>query len=412
MGSVVLALQIQQRIQLKGGQRFSPSCSPSPNPQPQGNEQLSDLKSSGNLLKAISVVKKSDELLRNTQVKIAVTGETGSGKSSFINVMRSVDDDDDGKAAPTGVKETTKKAQSYSHPTSPNVILWDLPGIESPNYPAATYKKDVNLDDYDFFVIISAGRFSMADIHLAKLISSMEKKFYFVRSKVDVDLANEQRKRDFNEETTLRIIRNDCVEQLQKAGIISPQVFLVSRWNFDKYDSPQLQKTFVDELDTHRRYVLICALPRSSEEILNEKQKVLQEQIWKQALKSCIIAAVPLPFLSVHCDVSTLMNSMEEYCKSFGLDDDSLTTFAKQVKTTVPMLKSVIKSPLAKDISRDEVLKRLREATGERMMTFKSYNVTYEMLHTVSFLQFYCSKRTLYKPTDKTISQLSVHVAH
>ncbi|XP_067401803.1 interferon-inducible GTPase 5-like [Emydura macquarii macquarii] len=352
----------------------------------------------GNLSKAISVVKKSDELLRNTKLNIAIVGESGTGKSSFINAIRSLNDKDTG-AAQTGFIKTTKKPTHYLHPKHPNVILWDLPGIGTPNYPAKTYSKDVNFDRYDFFIIISVQRFTEADAHLAKEINSMGKKFYFVRSKVDVDLANDQKKGNFNEVETLEEIRNDCMHHLRKAGIISPQVFLVSRFDLDKYDSPQLQETFANELDTHKRHVLICALPSTSEEILKEKQRALQEQIWKQALKSCAIAAVPLPFLSVYCDVSILVDNMTEYCTSFGLDDGSLASLAKQFRKSVFELKSVIKSLLAKDISRDEALKRLREATGEGMMTAKyflsvipligtgiaamiSYKVTYEMLHT------------------------------
>ncbi|XP_065430021.1 interferon-gamma-inducible GTPase 10-like isoform X2 [Chrysemys picta bellii] len=351
----------------------------------------------GNLSKAISVVKKSDELLRNTKLNIAITGNSGSGKSSFINAIRSLNDDDRG-AAETWVKETTDKPTAYSHLMHPNVTMWDLPGIGTMKCPAEKYIKDMKFDRYDFFIIISSERFTEADAKLAKEIKRMGKKFYFVRSKVDVDLDNEQRKRNFNEEKTLHIIRSDCMKQLKEAGIVFPQVFLLSRWHFDKYDSPQLQETLANEIDTHRRHVLICALPSTSEKILKKKQKALQKQIWKQALKSCAVAAVPFPFLSVKCDVDILVENMREYCQCFGLDDDSLKSLASQVGKSVDELKSVIKCPLVKDITRDEALKRLREATGEGMMTAKyfisvvpligsgiaakrSYSVTYEMLH-------------------------------
>uniref|UniRef100_A0A8C3IEF3 IRG-type G domain-containing protein n=1 Tax=Chrysemys picta bellii TaxID=8478 RepID=A0A8C3IEF3_CHRPI len=302
----------------------------------------------GNFSEAMSVVKMSDDMFRNTKLNIAITGNSGSGKSSFINAIRSLNDDDRG-AAETGVTETTKDPTAYPHPIHPNVIVWDLPGIGTTKYPAKTYLTDVNVYRYDFFIIVAAGRFTEAETKLAKEINSMEKKFYFVRTKVDVDL------------------------QLQKAGIISPQVFLVSRWDFHKYDSPQLQETFANDLNIHKRHVLICALPSTSEEILKEKKRALQEQIWKQALKSCALAAVPLPFLSVKCDVDILVENMREYCKSFGLDDDSIESLAKQVRMSADELKCVIKSPLAKAITKEEALKRLREATGEPMMRVKSF---------------------------------------
>ncbi|XP_039368347.1 interferon-inducible GTPase 5-like [Mauremys reevesii] len=377
---------------------FSKWSSKLPSLSEEETEKFQRAVKAGNLSEAMSVVNMSEVMLRNTKLNIAITGNSGSGKSSFINAIRSLNDDDRG-AAETGVTETTKDPTAYPHPIHPNVIVWDLPGIGTTKYPAETYLTDVKVCRYDFFIIIAAVRFTEADTKLAKEINSMGKKFYFVRTKVDADLVNERRKRDFNEEKTLEAIRSDCMEQLQEAGISSPQVFLVSRWDFDKYDYPQLQETLANDLNIHKRHILICALPSTSEEILKEKQKALQEQIWKQALKSCALAAVPLPFLSVKCDVDILVENMREYCKSFGLDNDSIKSLAKQVRMSVTELKSVIKSPLAKDITKEEALKRLREATGEPIMTVKyfismipligtgiaakkSYSITYEVLHT------------------------------
>ncbi|KAM9114295.1 interferon-inducible GTPase 5-like [Pangshura tecta] len=389
---------ITEEPKVHWGDLFSKWSSKLPGLSEEETEKFQTAVKAGNLSKAMSVVNMSEDMLRNTKLNIAITGNSGSGKSSFINAIRSLNDDDRG-AAKTGVTETTKDPTAYPHPIHPNVIVWDLPGIGTTKYPAETYLTDVKVCRYDFFIIIAAGRFTEADTKLAKEINGMGKNFYFVRTKVDVDLANEQKKKYFKEEKILAEIRSDCMKQLQKAGISSPQVFLVSRWDFHKYDSPELQETFANDLNIHKRHVLICALPSTSEEILKEKQKALQEQIWKQALKSCALAAVPLPFLSVKCDVDILVENMREYSKSFGLDNDSIKSLAKQVWMSVDELKSVIKSPLARDITKEEALKRLREATGERIMTVKyfisvipligtgiaakkSYSAIYEVLHT------------------------------
>nr|XP_006112709.1 interferon-inducible GTPase 5-like [Pelodiscus sinensis] len=350
----------------------------------------------GSLAKAVGVVKKSDELLKKTQLNIGVIGDTGTGKSSFINAMRSLNDDDNG-AAKTGVTETTTEPTPYPHPKHPKVTLWDLPGVGTQKYPKESYLDDIKFDNYNFFIIITAGRFTESDAMIALQIQRREKKFYFVRSKVDVDLFNEGKKRNFNKEKTLQTIRGDCVKKLEDLGVSSPQVFLVSRWDFDKYDSPQLQETFLSELDTHKRHVLLCALPSTCEPILKVKKKALEEQIWKQALKSSAVAAVPVPGLSIACDVDILVASMTEYCKAFGLDDDSLTSLAKQFGKSIDELKSVIQSAMVKNITREEALKRLKEATGVEGMVAKSllclipligtiiaaqnsYEVTYAML--------------------------------
>ena len=147
-------------------------------------------------------------------LNIAITGETGSGKSTFVNTFRGLDKkDQSASAAPTGCVETSMEVKPYPHPNYPNVTLWDLPGIGTPNFQAENYLKQVQFERFDFFIIILADRFRENDVKLAKEIQKMEKKFYFVRSKMDQDMRNEENTQsDFNEEKTLAKIRGDCVQ--------------------------------------------------------------------------------------------------------------------------------------------------------------------------------------------------------
>uniref|UniRef100_A0A3Q3FHF5 IRG-type G domain-containing protein n=1 Tax=Labrus bergylta TaxID=56723 RepID=A0A3Q3FHF5_9LABR len=181
---------------------------------------------------------------QNVPLNIAVTGETGSGKSSFVNAIRGIDNKDE-KAAPTGCVETTMKVAPYLHPNNPNVTIWDLPGIGSTNFPAAEYLKMVGFEKFDFFIIISADRFRENDLKLAKEIQKMEKKFYFIRSKIDDNIRNEKRsQREFNEERTLTQIRDNCIQGLQDLRLQqSPQIFLVSSFDLTLYDFPKLVET-------------------------------------------------------------------------------------------------------------------------------------------------------------------------
>uniref|UniRef100_A0A3Q4GM99 Interferon-inducible GTPase 5-like n=1 Tax=Neolamprologus brichardi TaxID=32507 RepID=A0A3Q4GM99_NEOBR len=171
----------------------------------------------------------------NIPLNIAITGVAGSGKSTFVNAFRGLSNDDEG-AAPTGVRETTSEVTPYPHPNNPNVMLWDLPGIGTTKFPAKKYLKLVGFEKFDFFIIISATRFTENDVKLAQEIQKMKKKFYFVRSKIDNDIQAERRRRDFNEEETLTEIRDDCVHRLRGLGIKSPQVFLVSSFELHLYD--------------------------------------------------------------------------------------------------------------------------------------------------------------------------------
>ncbi|KAF7652553.1 hypothetical protein LDENG_00095300 [Lucifuga dentata] len=96
--------------------------------------------------------------LENVTLHIAVTGESGVGKSTFINVLRGLEDGDKG-AAKTGVTETTMKPVRYCHPAFPSVYFWDLPGIGTPRFKAKKYLKEVQFSTYDFFIIIGSNRF-------------------------------------------------------------------------------------------------------------------------------------------------------------------------------------------------------------------------------------------------------------
>uniref|UniRef100_A0A8C0G166 IRG-type G domain-containing protein n=1 Tax=Chelonoidis abingdonii TaxID=106734 RepID=A0A8C0G166_CHEAB len=324
----------------------------------------------------------SGALFNNTELNIAITGESGAGKSSFLNALRGLGDEDEGSAE-TGVVETTKEPERYQHFKYPNVIFWDLPGIGTPDFQPHTYLEQVTFNHYDFFIIIASERFRANHTKLAQEIRRMGKKFYFVRSKVDLDLYNEKDKKSFSEETTLEKIRNDCIKHLCREGMSSPQVFLVSSKEFQKYDSPKLQKTLLKELESHKKHIFLL---------------VLQRQIWKQALKSCAFAAVPLPALSVKCDFGILVDNMREYCEIFGLDDISLIILASQVRKSVAELKSVIKSPLAKNISEETAKEQLTKAAGKGLILAKhfismvpvvgtvfaaerSFTVTYRMLN-------------------------------
>ncbi|CAL8376186.1 unnamed protein product [Arctogadus glacialis] len=163
----------------------------------------------------------------NIPLNIAVTGESGSGKSTFVNAFRGKDNRDDG-AAPTGVVETTKKPEPYPHPRHPNVTLWDLPGIGTTKFPADRYLEYVEFEKFDFFILVSADRFTENDAKLAQEIKTMGKNLYFVRSKIDNNLKAAQRsQREYDKEKTLQEIRDNCIQGLEKQGVESPQVFLV-----------------------------------------------------------------------------------------------------------------------------------------------------------------------------------------
>nr|XP_006112706.1 interferon-inducible GTPase 5-like [Pelodiscus sinensis]XP_006112707.1 interferon-inducible GTPase 5-like [Pelodiscus sinensis]XP_006112708.1 interferon-inducible GTPase 5-like [Pelodiscus sinensis] len=331
-------------------------------------EHLKAIAETGNITEAAAKLQEKLKSLDETPLNIAITGESGSGKSSFVNVILGLRDDAEGAAA-TGVIETTMEPKAYSHPTLPNVKLWDLPGIGKPDFQADNYLKQVNFNSYDFFIIIASQRFTSHHASLAREIHKMGKKFYYVHSHVDNDLKGEKRKSNFNKERTLNQIRENCIKNLRELGEASPRVFLISNWEPADYDFQLLQETLANELNGEKRHVFILALPNISAKIVEKKKAELQERIWEAALVSCAIGALPIPGFSLVCDVVILMSRMSLFCKYLGLDEESLTNLARQVDKPVEELKSVIqKSPLASTITKDFVMSLLSKCIVGSLM--------------------------------------------
>ncbi|XP_034976713.2 interferon-inducible GTPase 5-like [Zootoca vivipara] len=311
-------------------------------------------------------------LLKNIRLAIAITGSSGAGKSSFVNALRGMKDRAEG-AAKTGVKETTMVPQEYSYPTFPNFKIWDLPGIGTVKFSAKEYLTKVNFSNYDFFIIVSSGRFTEDDTNLALEIQKNKKKFYYVRSKVDVDIDNDRRSKGIDledthevmqsEKETLDTVRKDSYDNLKALGVSSPRVFLISRWDLSKYDFPLLQETFEKEQDELKRDVLIMCLPILTKDSIKKKKAAMESLIWKKAIASCAVGLIPLPLLSFGFDISIVVSTMRDIGKVFGLDDYSLNILANRVGKPVEELKSVIEhTPSTDKITAEFVMDILKSS--------------------------------------------------
>uniref|UniRef100_A0A8C1IVP5 IRG-type G domain-containing protein n=1 Tax=Cyprinus carpio TaxID=7962 RepID=A0A8C1IVP5_CYPCA len=306
------------------------------------------------LEKAKAKAKTNFDQFINVSLNIAVTGKTGSGKSSLVNALRGLKNDDDG-AAPTGVTETTMEPTMYEHPEMPNVKLWDLPGIGSPNFKAKKNLKDVKFNTYDFFIILNSERFTENDIMLAEEIRKQKKSFYFVRSKIDNDMSSEKMKKGFDEQKVLSIIREYCQKNLKELG--NPRVFLISSCYLDEYDFESLQNTLEDELPEHKKYALLQAWPVCSAASLEKRINMFKRMTWAASLVSAGVAVVPVPGLSAACDVGMVVLFLTRCYYAFGLDERSLTRLSEKVNK--PHLKDLAKSKFVTAI-REKALTRLQ----------------------------------------------------
>ncbi|XP_075045787.1 interferon-gamma-inducible GTPase 10-like [Mixophyes fleayi] len=324
-----------------------------------------------NLAEAIESVKTIITNIENVPLNVAITGESGSGKSTFINVIRSLNTDEEEGAAITGVVETTMEPTPFSHLKYKNVKFWDLPGIGTANFKAADYLEKVHFSQYDFFIIIASERFKENHIHLAQAIHSMNKKFYFIRSKVDVDLESSRKRRNksFNEEEMLQQIRVNCIISLRDGGVGEPHVFVLSLMDLQKYDFNRMQNTLEEELPRHKRHMFLLSLPNITLQVLERKRKILNKLNWKWAfLFSAYSTANHTKAYEILQDV------LKNHLNIFGLDNNSLIRLSNTFGKDINDLKSVIKSPFAStEINQELIQRQLTKNVAKYRISFENF---------------------------------------
>ncbi|XP_010850980.1 PREDICTED: interferon-inducible GTPase 5-like [Bison bison bison] len=313
--------------------------------------------------------------LENVRLDVGVTGGMGSGKSTFVNAIRGLGDEDPNSAC-TGVVEMTVDPTPYPHPKYPSVVFWDLPGVGTPAFRADKYFQRVQLFRYDFFLIITSESFTTDLAELALEILRRGKHFYCVRSKVDVDIAASRSRRpsSFSEERVLNQIRDDCAQRLEgegqglgaglfiylfwthnaaSQGLRDPKVFLLSMFELGKYDFHLLEESMVRDLESHKRHAFLVALPNVSKPTLERKAASLRQHTW------------PVPGLpEVACDLYMLTRALEGYRHSFGLDGGSLVRLAEQTGQPLHKILQVLQGPKTK-VTEALVAELLGQASGD-----------------------------------------------
>lgn len=221
----------------------------------------------------------------------------------------------------------------YDHPTNPNIKIWDLPGFGTRKYSdLEKYCKTVELEKYHAFVIISASRFTENDIKLAKKVRSIEKNFFFVRTKIDNDVRSEKRKRSFNEGALLEEIRRECAENLNNLLSNEQDIFLIgnhhpSKWDFDRLTNAILGALKI--LEPESLTLSLGVLRSLSTEMLKKKVEVLKGRIWMAAAKSAA-ASIACPC----AQRGIVLNEVALYRSQLGIPGEGSVEFSRLTTTT------------------------------------------------------------------------------
>ena len=251
--------------------------------------------------------------------------------------------DDDENAARVGAVETTLVPKVYVHPQNPKITFSDLPGIGTPNFrDLETYCKKIDLERFHLFLIFTVNRFTENGLKLARKIKSIGKSFFFVRTKIDVDVQAERRKRSFNEEALLQQIRAHCSNNLG-GGLLSNQqdIFLISNHFPEKWDFPRLTSAILEALPRCQRESLTLTLTRLSTNVVKQKVDILKGRTWMVATASAAAAMVPLAGFSIAVDCALILHEISLYRSQLCLPSLGSSDFLKLSVATQGRIRDV-----------------------------------------------------------------------
>ena len=172
---------------------------------------------------------------------IAITGVSGSGKSSLLNALLGLRNGVEG-SAPVGTAETTETITRYPDPQPDNpFVYFDVPGAGTLRVPGWEYFLNQGLYVFDAVIIVVDNRVTEIDIGILRNCERMNIPTYLVRSKAHQHICNtmsdldpeETRDRDVVRQVARQKYIGDTQEtvrrNLKEAGLPPQRVYIVDK---------------------------------------------------------------------------------------------------------------------------------------------------------------------------------------
>ncbi|KAK3108715.1 hypothetical protein FSP39_014048 [Pinctada imbricata] len=302
-------------------------------------------------------LEESMKAMASTKVLIAVIGQSGVGKSYFINNMLGLNEGDEG-AAEVGDGDTTTKRTVYSHPQNRNLEFADLPGVGTPDFEMSDkYLEKMKAEIHDFFLIFYPATIGDPEKKVIEKLLALKKKFALVRTKAD----EMTRRREKPLHQSIATSKDKSRTNLEKFGIAAEvEIFVISNINLEIGEFNQLFAFMETNLSRIKREALIVHIHAQTEEIIGKKEKYLTRRAWKAAAFMGIATSVPIPGFDIPINVAALAGEVIFALYTFGLNFEMLVKFPvetfKQLKTAFDIHQKGLNSFIIANIAKAPVV--------------------------------------------------------
>ena len=264
--------------------------------------------------KRVEAAQRAIDEFESCHVKCGFIGMSGVGKSSLINSLAGE------RIAKVGIVESTTEPQEFQHG---GITFVDLPGCSTMSWPLETYAKRLDLPSYDFFVLVTAGRFFEDDLRLYdELVHRHQKRVFVVRNKFDQDVRDAKREHAWTPERAAEEVRENLAENLSKWGMVPDvELYLVSALRPNWYDFRALREALLGAVDGVKRMRMRADISAWGKSEMAQKKVLADGRVKRYALASAASALSPIPGTDVLIDLSLLMKMNHEIMHIFGLTE-------------------------------------------------------------------------------------------
>lgn len=337
----------------------------------------------------IEKLKNEYESLKNATVNIAISGQSGAGKSSLINAIVGR------KVADVGITETTLHIKKY---TSNGIHFSDLPGCGTEKFPIKTYLEICNLESYDAVIVVTANRFYENDIWLIKEMIRIGRPVYVVRTKMDVSITDGMHDNNLTEYEVFEKVKKDI--KSNTGSIAIKGIYLISSREPLKMDLSKLIEDIKQNLIGIKKQRFMADVAPLNEQILIEKSVIAKKAVAYGAYSAAANGINPIPGLDISLDITILLTMSKAIQNIYGLDEKSIDELSKRIgnNANFTIIKTRVAQYATKFIAKEGImllLKRLSVNIGSK-----------EVLKYIPFVGQIAAAGIGYKMTDSFGSDL------
>ena len=211
------------------------------------------------------------ESFKKAKVKCRIIGRSGTGKSSLINAIAGEE------IAEEGVTETTMEVgEPYENR---GLLFYDLPGCSTEKFPRETYIEKMGIKDSDCVIVVTSDRFYEDDLFLIKEIAKIQPPIaiYAVRTKIDISVERNKKKKEIDEETTLKKIYEELRDNIQDAPVKG--IYLTSADYPTAYDLDKLLNDISSNLSKIKKERFIADITITSERVIKKNSRKISFKI-------------------------------------------------------------------------------------------------------------------------------------